>query len=387
MLEKYLVKLKTDLFLLLKKLQIMTKIRLGVIGGGTNSAVGYAHFVASKMDGHFIYTAGCFSKDEEVNRNSAITYGIEENSLYHSIDELLDNQQKVDCWLVLLPTPAHFNILKRLSTTGKPVICEKALCSTPEQTKEVISLYPQEDLYVIFNYTGYPMVREGKEMILKGVLGDLTTINMVMPQSGFIKRDASGEFASPQPWRMEDGPISTLSLDLGVHVHSLIKFVCGVEVDQVFAVSNTSGLCQGIIDNVSCTIKLSNNAIGNIWYSKTALGNTNGLSFEIYGTSGSLKWKQLNPDELIWTDKFNSTRIIDRSSNELKEAYKAKYNRFKAGHPTGFIEALSNYYASIYSSITGADDGYLFNLVNAQKGIELMKAIELSIEKNKLIHC
>jgi predicted dehydrogenase len=132
---------------------------------------------------------------------------------------------------------------------------------------------------------------------------------------------------------------------------------------------------------------LSNNAIGNIWYSKTALGNTNGLSFEIYGTSGSLKWKQLNPDELIWTDKFNSTRIIDRSSNELKEAYKAKYNRFKAGHPTGFIEALSNYYASIYSSITGADDGYLFNLVNAQKGIELMKAIELSIEKNKLIHC
>ena len=363
----------------------MKQIKLGVIGGGVNSAVGYAHFCASRLDNFFIYHKGCFSRDIEINKESAIKYGITENNVYESISDLINDSDDIDSWLILTPTPTHFSIINKLKLTNKKIICEKALCSSITEAKDISLKFTDNELYVIFNYTGYPMIREIKNIIKDQGIGNLININIEMPQSGFIKQNDLGEIPKPQDWRLFDDSIATLSLDLGVHVHSLINFLCNIKPIELFAISNSKGGNDNLIDNLHCLIKFESNVTANIWYSKTSLGHSNGLKVRIFGSEGAIEWVQIKPDEFKLTDQLGFTRVIDMGSILLKEASKSKYNRFKAGHPTGFIEALSNYYRSIYDSINGEKDENLFTLTEAIDGIELMEIIHTSIRQNELI--
>lgn len=355
----------------------MKRYKIGVIGGGINSAVGYAHFVSSKIDGLFEYKAACFSRNKGVNIESANVFGIEKEFIFDSIENLIElAHNHIDIWLVLLPTNLHYEVLLKLKVTNKPVICEKALCCSVNEINHLLKFYNETNLFVIYNYTAYPMVREIKQLIKNNEIGEIITVNLKMPQSGFIKRNNNNEFFIPQEWRQRDSDISMLSLDLGVHLHSLLKFITNLEVENVYAFNNSKGFSNQIIDNIQSVIYLNNGAIGNFWYSKTALGNSNGLAVEIYGTKGSISWIQLNPDEFKLSNQFNETKIIDRTNNNLKEAGKIKYNRFKAGHPTGFIEALGNYYHSIYNKLIGQNEEFIFPLEESKKGLDLMEKLE-----------
>lgn len=318
----------------------MKKIKLGVIGGGINSAVGYAHFCATNLDSNFLFYKGFFSRNNEINQESANKYRIESQNLFYSLDDIISEASDIDCWLVLTPTPSHFDVLTKLHASRKPIICEKALCSSLEEAEKLNNLFDDQNLFVVFNYTGYPMVREAREIVMSGKLGELITLNFEMPQSGFIKRNSSGEISKPQNWRLQDDAVSTISLDLGVHLHSLLNFICNMEPKEISAYANSFGLEKGIIDNVIVSMSFDNDALGNFWYSKTALGQTNGLKFRIFGTLGSIEWVQLNPDQLIFSDSEGNVTQINLSNNNLLEANKLKYNRFKPGHPTGFIEAF-----------------------------------------------
>ena len=363
----------------------MKKIKLGVIGGGINSAVGYAHFSAVNLDSKFAYHKGFFSRDTKTNIESAEKYKIKNENLFSSLDDLINSDSDIDSWLILTPTPTHFEILKKLKATSKPVICEKALCSNLNEAEEISKIYNSKDLFVIFNYTGYPMVREARDMIKSGVLGELVSINMEMPQSGFIKRNSIGKIPMPQDWRLQDDEIATISLDLGVHLHSLLSFICDLQPKELFANSNSFGLNKTIIDNVIVSMSFEGGAIGNFWYSKTALGYLNGLKFRIFGTKGSIEWIQETPDFLKFSNENGVTSIINLSNNQLLSANKLIYNRFKAGHPTGFIEALANYYISIYSKLIELnDDNYLLSIKEVQQGMKLMHSIQQSINQKDI---
>ena len=254
----------------------MNQINLVVIGGGLNSAVGYAHFSACRMDNLFVYKKGFFSRDLNTNMLSGSNYGLNSEDIYDSIDSIIDDSLEIDCWLVLTPTPTHYEVLKKLKRTNKPVICEKALCSSYAEALNLLNEFNNNNLFVIFNYTSYPMVREAREMVKIGMLGDIITINVEMPQSGFIKRNNVDEIPKPQGWRMVDNTIATISLDLGVHVHSVIKFICNVDPLELFAISNSKGINKDVIDNLFCLLKYEKNIVSNIWYSKSALGYSNG---------------------------------------------------------------------------------------------------------------
>jgi predicted dehydrogenase len=360
----------------------MNKIKLGVIGGGINSAVGYAHFSAVNLDSKFVYHKGFFSREHKINIESAEKYKIKRENLFSNLDELINSDSDIDSWLILTPTPTHFEILKKLKLTSKPVICEKALCSNLNEAEEISKIYNSQDLFVIFNYTGYPMVREAREIIKSGVLGELVTINMEMPQSGFIKRNSIGKIPMPQDWRLQDDEIATISLDLGVHLHSLLCFICDLQPKEIFANANSFGLNKTIIDNILVSMSFEGGAIGSFWFSKTALGNLNGLKFRIFGTKGSIEWIQETPDFLKYSNENGVISIINLANNHLITANKPSYNRFKAGHPTGFIEALANYYLSIYNKLTELKGGnYLLTLNEVQQGMILMHLIQQSIEQ------
>lgn len=364
----------------------MNPIRLGVIGGGVNSAVGYAHFCASRLDNKFQFVAGVFSRNSTVNLMSGAKYGINESRIYNSVNDfLICEKDSIDAVLILTPTPSHYQLIEELKILGKPVICEKSVTANLEEANNLKSHFSNSNLYVIYNYTGYPMVREIKQIIAAGLLGSLISVNVEMPQSGFIKRNKGGGVNPIQDWRSHDGEICTLSLDLGVHVHSLIKFTCGLEPTSVFAQANHKGNYGNIIDSIHALVAFDSDIIGNIWYGKTALGNLNGLKIRIYGTMGSAEWCQNNPDVLMLANGRGSVTNIDMGNVNLLEANKGSYNRFKPGHATGFIESLANYYYSIASSFDGKPDSFILNLDDAIMGIEFVSAIEQSFKSSAKI--
>ena len=166
-----------------------------------------------------------------------------------------------------------------MSRNNVPIICEKALVTCSEEATDIRALLLERAgfLAVTYNYTGYPMIRELRQMIAQGRFGKIQQIHIEMPQEGFARMGNNGNPIVPQDWRLHDGPVPTISLDLGVHLHMMVRFLTGEKPMEVAATSNTYGNFAQITDNVSCIARYTNNLNCNIWYSKTALGYRNGL--------------------------------------------------------------------------------------------------------------
>ncbi len=363
-------------------------LKLGFIGGGINSAVGITHQIASQMDGKFKVVSGCFSRNEKINKETANRFNIPLNRVYVSWEEFIKNEREnLDAVVVLTPTHSHYEILKKLLKFDIPVICEKAVCSTLNQAEELKKIIKNGNNFftVTFNYTGYPMVRELKNIIEKGELGEIKQIHIEMPQESFIKLGKDNRYLTPQKWRLEDKYIPTVSLDLGVHLHSLIHFLTNKEPLEVVALQDSFGHFNQVVDNVMCLAKYTGGMNCNIWFSKSALGHRNGLKIRIYGDLASAEWYQMEPETLIINDNKGKKYIIDRAENDVVISSQDRYNRFKAGHPAGFIEAFANLYVDIWRDLisfnknnTNKLSKYCFDINTAYEGIKFFHAVSKS---------
>ena len=368
------------------------KLRVAFLGGAYESAVGRVHRIAVEMDQRFELVAGCFSRNLETNRKSAFRYGVVPARTYSDLDELLGSESsQIDGILILTPTNQHKLHVMRCLAAGIPVICEKALVTSSEEAADIKALLLQRGgfLAVTYNYTGYPMIRELKHMIEQGRFGKIQQIHIEMPQEGFSRMDDNGAPIVPQDWRLHDGKIPTISLDLGVHLHMMVRFLTNEQPSEVVAISNTYGNFPQIIDNVSCIARYTNNLNCSIWYSKTALGHRNGLKLRLFGESGSAEWLQENPEYLQFADNHGRRIIIDRASSEVQVSNQTRYTRFKAGHPSGFIEAFANYYYDTADRLglyldknKPCPSQYVFGIDEALEGIHMLEAIaDSSINK------
>ncbi|MBI5701720.1 Gfo/Idh/MocA family oxidoreductase [Candidatus Saganbacteria bacterium] len=367
----------------------MRKLKLAFIGGGLNSAVGMTHKIASQMDGRFELTAGCFSPDKCINEQTAKEWHPER--LYATWVELLaEEKNKSDVLVALTPTLLHADIIVAAVKSGYPVISEKALTSSVADARRIKTALDdlQGYLAVTFNYTGYPMLRELKSVIKQNRLGKIQQIQIEMPQEGFARLGQDGRPVVPQEWRLSDGDIPTISLDLGVHLHSIIYFLTGERPLEVTAVQDSFGSFRQIIDNVICIAKYSNGLICNIWYGKTALGCRNGLKVRVYGELGSAEWYQMDPERLFLRDNRGQEQVLDRGSLGVNVCGLPRYGRFKAGHPAGFIEAFANLYCDIADSITAYmgkssyDAEYVYGIDEALEGLCMFQSVDKAA-KNK----
>ncbi len=330
------------------------KFKIAFIGGAKNSAVGYAHFCACRMDNYFEIVAGCFSRDKNISEETGLIYGVSPERIYTDWRKMLiAEKNKIDAITVITPTPLHFEVVKEALKAGIPVICEKSLAMNPKEVKEIIEIQKRTNgfLAVTYNYTGYPIIRELRRLISKGKIGKILHFQAQMPQEGFIRLNKNGEKPIPQKWRLEDKTIPTIYLDLCSHLHEIIFYLINEKPVSVIADQSSDGWFENIIDNVSCLSRYTNNIQGQFWFSKSAIGHRNGLSISIFGTKGSVSWSQMNPEfaEISYID--GTKQILDRASNEILEADKLRYTRFKAGHPAGFIEAFANVYNDIYNAL------------------------------------
>lgn len=361
------------------------RLRIAFIGGSYNSAVGRTHRIAIEMDQRMQLVAGAFSRNPETSIASAIKYGLDSSCSYKSIEHLITaGRELFDAVIVLTPQDQHVNNVITCLNAGIPVICEKALATTVAEGLSIQEHLIANNgfLAVTYNYTGYPMIRELKQIIKDGRLGTIQQIHMEMPQEGFAKHTVDGKPIIPQDWRLHDGTIPTLSLDLGVHLHMMARFLTNQSPEEVVASSNSYGNFNKIIDNISCLIRYSGNIEGSIWYGKTALGYRNGQKIRVFGSLGSAEWVQTNPENLVISDNTGNTHIVDRGSPHIKIATKSRYQRFKVGHPAGFIEAFSNYYFDIADSLENhlsntknMSNEYVFGIIESIEGLKLLNAI------------
>jgi predicted dehydrogenase len=368
-------------------------LTLGFIGGGINSAIGATHKIASQMDEKFKIIAGCFSTNHTINKQTAQMWSV--GKYYnHYMDLLANEHQNLDAVVVITPTNTHTNIIVDILKFDIPVICEKTLTSSLKDALLIKKIVEQNEYFLVttYNYTGYPMIRELENIISNNKLGDIIQINIQMPQESFIRLDKNGNKPKPQSWRLNDEDIPTISLDLGTHLSNMISFLIKEKPIEVIAMQNSFGH-YNVIDNLICMIKYSNNVDCQMWYSKSALGHKNGLQIEIYGTKGSAKWHQMNPEFLEFNDNMGRNIILDRSSKDIEIADQKRYNRFKSGHPAGFIEAFANHYQDIYDALIAYKNGdkkyinqYIFDTNASISELSLMKAINKSVQNKKWEH-
>ncbi|MBD3842404.1 MAG: Gfo/Idh/MocA family oxidoreductase [Campylobacterales bacterium] len=361
------------------------KLKIAFLGGGINSAVGRTHYIAINMDNRYELVSGCFSRNSEINIATAEEYNVSLDRVYANLDELITNEkEKIDAICILTPTPNHKNEVIKCVENNIAVICEKALAVSSEEGLEIKKTLEQFNgfLAVTYNYTGYPMVRELRRMIRENHFGKIEQIHIEMPQEGFSRLDKHNNPQRPQEWRLHDGNLPTISLDLGVHLHHLIDFLTGEKPIELSAVHNHFGSFKEIIDNIICIANYTKGISCNIWYSKAALGYRNGLRIRLYGETGSAEWFQMDPEILQINDNKGHRQMIDRATIEVRLPSELRYNRFKSGHPAGYIEAFANHYCDIADALSAYKHNketlfneYVFGITQALEGLVTLEAI------------
>lgn len=367
--------------------------KIAFLGGSLNSAVGRAHKSAIEIDKKFSLVAGCFSRNSEVNLKTGIEYGVQIDRIYQSLFDLINAEKNnLDAIVILTPTDTHYQDIITCIEAKIPVICEKSMVTSSVESKAIhdLCLKTNSFLAVTYNYTGYPMIRELQNFISSGKLGEIKNICIEMPQEGFLKIDKMGNPIVPQNWRLKDGDIPTLSLDLGVHVHSIINFLIDKKPIEVVASVNTFGNFKSVVDDISCIVNYSGGINVNMWFSKSALGYRNGLKVRVFGEKAAAEWIQENPEYLYFSENNGNKTIIDRSNAFVDVASESRYSRFKPGHPAGFIEAFANYYFDISESLdkfkTEGNEilnQYTFGTSIAHEGMQFLEAITRSKQNKK----
>lgn len=352
-------------------------LRLGFIGGSITSAVGYTHWAASQLDDRWHVVSGCFSRSPDISARTGSAWHLPENKLFTNWQTYIAAEKNnLDAVVVLTPTPNHVEIVCGLLEAGLGVICEKAMVATLEQSMRIKAALDKSKgfLTVTFNYSGYPMLRDLRRHVQSKTLGQLKQIQLEMPSDGFIQ---PAEKMHPQAWRLQDGQIPTILLDLAVHVHHICHFLTELVPLSVNADFHHFSSFDGIVDDAYMWVKYEHDFRASFWVSKTALGYRNGLKLRLFGDQGSAEWYQEEPERLHIFRKDSTRVTYDRGNcthpDEIRE-------RFKPGHPTGFVEAFANLYADIADAMqefkqTGHHQSpYVFGWEHANEGLELLQA-------------
>jgi len=340
----------------------MSKIGWGLIGGGEGSQIGFAHRAGAELNGHFAFLAGALDVDPERARNFGMSLGLTEDRAYADWTQMLDGEMgrddRIELVTVATPNATHFEISKAFLEAGFHVLCEKPMTMTVEEARELVGIADRAGKIcaVNYGYSGYPLVREMKAMVAAGQLG---RIRMVFAEfAGGFMADAADADNPRVRWRFDpkQAGVAAVTVDCGIHALHLATFVTGQHVTAV-----SSDFAHGIEsreledDNLSA-FRMSEGTIGRLWTSGLAIGRTHGLTLQVFGETGGLRWTQEQPSQLFWTPLNESTRIVERGSTGLSSAAQ-RANHITVGHAEGFVPAVANIYRDLGEVIDAANTG------------------------------
>jgi len=330
----------------------MSKLKYGMIGGGPGAFIGAVHRTALALDGRGELVAGVFSSDPKKSAEHANSWGIDRSRVYTNFSEMaqreaaLPQDQRIDAAIVVTPNHLHEPAATAFLNAGIPVICDKPMAATLEQAQRMHALAQQTKvpLLVTYNYTGYPLVIHAQHLIREGRLGEIRKV-VAHYHQGWLSKPIEKDKQKQASWRTDPAQAGAGALgDIGSHVENLVAFVSDLAIESLSA--EVSSLVKGrqVEDDAAITLRYTNGARGVYSISQICIGRENDLKLEVFGTKGSLAWRQENPNELRLSLADGSTQILTRGSVEGRA--KAA-TRLPAGHPEGFFEAFANLYESI----------------------------------------
>ena len=339
------------------------RVRLAMIGGGPGSNIGETHRYAAHIDGRYELVAGVFGRDPQRSAAFAAELGLPPERSYPTWAELAAGEAArpdgAEVVTVVTPNASHFEIVAGLLEGGLDVICDKPLTTEPAQAHDLLRRARAQGrrLAVTYNYSGYPMVREARERVRSGLLGEVRLVQ-VEHASGWASTLLEEQGHKQAAWRTDPaqaGP-STVVGDLGTHAHHLVRFVTGLDITEVSA--ELSCLVPGRMadDNGHLKLRLSNGARGLMWVSMVAAGHLHGLRLRVYGERGSLEWVQETPEELIFRPLDGPRQVFARGAGYLSPLAR-RSSRLWPGHPEGFLEAFTNLYTDLADTLLADRDG------------------------------
>ncbi|MBV0911178.1 Gfo/Idh/MocA family protein [Anianabacter salinae] len=341
----------------------MTRIRLGMVGGGADAFIGGVHRIASRIDDRFELVAGALSSTPEKARDSGAALGLDPDRSYGSFDEMAEaeaaREDGIEAVSIVTPNHVHYPAAKAFLSRGIHVICDKPLTATFEDAEAMeAAVRDSKALFILtHNYTGYPLVRQAREMVANGDLGELRLVQVEYPQD-WLTDTLEAEGVKQAEWRTDparSGAGGAIG-DIGTHAFNLASFVTGLKAAELAADLHSFGAGRALDDNAHVMLRYDGGARGMLWCSQVAPGNENGLRLRVYGSKGGLEWAQEVPNELWFTPHGEPTRRLTRMGAGASDAANA-VSRIPSGHPEGYLEGFANIYTAAAEAIRGVQGG------------------------------
>ncbi|MDA9648688.1 Gfo/Idh/MocA family oxidoreductase [Flavobacteriaceae bacterium] len=368
----------------------MSKIRLGILGGGGDSLIGVLHRVASHMFDRYEITGGVFNPDFKENIKFAKHIGVNTDRVYIDFDTFIEEEIKkpvedrIEVVSVLTPNFLHFPMAKKLLENGFHVICEKPLTTSYEEAKELEALQKKNNAIfaVTYTYTGYPMVRHMKHMIAAGELGEIQKIDVQYYQ-GWINPVIHDPEIRKTVWRLDPkkAGISSCMGDIGTHAFQMTEYLTGMEVGSLLSDLNMLYENNSLDLDGTVLIRFSETVKGIIRASQIATGEENGLTVAVYGKKGAYKWEQENPNILYHMTDDQPKRII-KPGHAYVSDIAADGTKLPGGHPEGIFDAMGNIYKGVAKALRD-EATFEGEYPTMNDGVRGMLFIEKVVESHK----
>ena len=374
------------------------KLRMALVGGGQGSFIGRVHATAAVLDNRAALVAGALSSNAERAKASAPDYDIPLTRAYTSIQDLVQKEkalpesERVDFVTVATPNHTHFEIAKTAVEAGFNVICDKPLTFDLKQAEELAGVVERSGVVfaVTHNYTGYPLVRQARQMILSGELGEINAVRANYIQ-GWLRTRLEESDQKQAAWRTDPARSGAAGCfgDIATHAYNLGRYMTGLLPASISCHLRSFEKGRQLDDYGTAVITYENGALGTVTASQISHGRENDVSIEIDGTKGSLQWRQEEPNAMIVRVNGQPHRIFTRDPNApfMNEAGKGAC-RLPSGHPEAFFEAFANVYRAAYDSMILRATGKPFEKVNTiypnvNDGVEGMYFIQQSVASSK----
>lgn len=340
----------------------MAQLKWGLIGGGEGSQIGPAHRLGARLDGLFDFAAGALDHRPEAGRDYGRRLGLVADRAYGDWREMLEGERnradRVDLVTVATPNDTHFAITRAFLEAGFDVLCEKPMTMTVEEGAEIVALARETGRIcaVNYGYTGYPLVRHMRAMVARG---DLGAVRMVVAEFAHGHHADAADADNPRVrWRYDPAQagVSAQFADCGIHALHMASFVIGQQAARLSADTVSCLTSRALEDDAQVNLRFDGGAVGRLWTSSIAIGRQHGLTLQVFGEKGGLRWAQEQPNQLFWAPLGQRLQVIERGEAGLSpEADRS--SRVTVGHAEGMPLAFANIYKDLAEAITARKEG------------------------------
>ena len=361
------------------------------MGGGGDSLIGVVHRIAAQMFDRYYIVGGCFNPDPAANQSFASHIGVPLDRVYNDYQTLIEEElklpaeERMEVISILTPNFLHFPMAKQLLENGFNIICEKPLTTTyaEAQVLEKIQAEKQVIFAVTYTYTGYPMVRQMKQMIAQGAIGEVQKVDLQYYQ-GWINPFMHQPDLRKTVWRLDPdkGGLSCCIGDIGTHAFDMVEYVTGQRVKELLADLNYRYPDNAMDVDGTILVRFSDYCKGVLRVSQIATAEENNFTVQIYGEKGALKWQQENPNYLTYLQEGQPMQTL-KPGYDFHDAFAQEATKLPPGHPEGLFDAMGNIYNGVAKALSGESftQGAYPDLEEGVRGMLFIEKV-LSSHKN-----